>query len=87
MGAAIVVAAAALSFTKFLGLLSALAGACGTALLYFGSFAYEQLSYWGSPRLTESVNRRNHHRRQLQRLGLGFLMLSFILGGTSVLTG
>jgi hypothetical protein len=70
--------------TQIVGLLSALSGAVGTLLLFFGSFAYEQPPYYTNSELIGAMVKRNKRRRLRQQFGLGFLMLSFILAGFSV---
>jgi hypothetical protein len=70
--------------SKIVGLLSAISGAVGTLLLFFGSFAYEQPSYYANQKLIDDMVKRNKRRQLLQRTGLGLLMLSFVLGGASV---
>ncbi len=69
---------------QIVGLLSAASGAVGTLLLFFGSFAYEQPPYWMNDESIKAIAKRNKRRRLLQQSGLGFLMLSFILAGFSV---
>jgi hypothetical protein len=70
--------------TQIVGLLSAVSGAVGTLFLFFGSFAYEQFPYYANPELIAAVAKRNKKRQFRQRIGLGLLMLSFILAGFSV---
>jgi hypothetical protein len=70
--------------TQIIGLLSAVSGAVGTLFLFFGSFAYEQPSYYANQKLIDDMIKRNKRRQLLQRTGLGLLMLSFVLGGASV---
>jgi hypothetical protein len=70
--------------TQIVGLLSAISGAVGTLFLLFGSFAYEQLSPYVNSKIIGDMARRNRKRQLLQRIGLGFLMLSFVLAGFSV---
>jgi len=72
---------------KIVGLFSAALGAVGTLLLFFGSFAYEQPSVYFNQEMVDALRKRNKRRQRLQRAGLGFLMLSFILGGVSVIVG
>jgi hypothetical protein len=69
---------------KIVGLLSAISGAVGTPFLYRGSFAYEQPSFYANQQLLEEMGKRNKKRRQFQRIGLGLLMISFVLAGFSV---
>jgi hypothetical protein len=70
---------------QIVGLLSAVSGAVGTLFLFFGSFAYEQLSPYVNSKIIDDIARRNRKRQFRQRIGLGFLMLSFILAGLSVM--
>jgi hypothetical protein len=73
-----------LSASKVIGLLSALAGAVGTAMLYKGSFAFEAPAAYASPEFVAAMSKRNRNRQLLQRLGLALLTLSFVLAGTSI---
>ena len=66
------------------GLLSAVSGAVGTLFLFFGSFAYEQLSPYVNSKIIDDMAKRNKRRQLRQRIGLGLLMLSFVLAGFSV---
>jgi hypothetical protein len=70
--------------TQIVGLLSAISGAVGTLFLFFGSFAYEQPSAYMNAELIGDMVKRNKKRQFRQRIGLGFLMLSFVLAGFSV---
>jgi hypothetical protein len=69
---------------QIVGLLSAVSGAVGTLFLFFGSFAYEQLSPYTNPEIIRDLAKRNKRRQFRQRIGLGLLMLSFVLAGFSV---
>jgi hypothetical protein len=69
---------------QIVGLLSAVSGAVGTLFLFFGSFAYEQLSPYSNPEIIRDMAKRNQRRQFRQRIGLGLLMLSFVLAGFSV---
>jgi hypothetical protein len=69
---------------QIVGLLSAVSGAVGTLFLFFGSFAYEQLSPYSNPEIIRDMAKRNKRRQFRQRIGLGLLMLSFVLAGISV---
>ena len=69
---------------QIVGLLSAVSGAVGTLFLFFGSFAYEQLSPNTNPEIIRDMAERNKRRRFRQRIGLGLLMLSFVLAGFGV---
>jgi hypothetical protein len=79
--------ASAMTVAKVIGLLSAAAGAVGTLLLFFGSFAYEQPPAYFTKEMADGLRERNRRRQRLRRVGLGFLMLSFVLGGISVIVG
>jgi hypothetical protein len=72
------------TISHIVGLLSAVSGAVGTLFLFFGSFAYEQPSAYMSLQLIADMVKRNKKRQFRQRIGLGFLMLSFVLAGFSV---
>jgi hypothetical protein len=69
---------------QIVGLLSAVSGAVGTLFLFFGSFAYEQLPPYTNPEIIRDMAERNKRRQFRQRIGLGLLMLSFVLAGFSV---
>ena len=73
-----------MTISRIVGLLSAVTGAVGTLLLFFGGFAYEQPSYYANQKLIDAMVKRNKRRQLLQRTGLGLLMLSFVLAGFSV---
>jgi hypothetical protein len=70
---------------QVVGLLSAASGAVGTLFLFFGSFAYEQPSAYMNHEFIDAMVKRNKRRRLFQNMGLGFLMLSFVLAGLSVM--
>jgi hypothetical protein len=76
-----------MSIAKIFGLLSALAGAGGTLLLFFGSFSYEGFQPYHNQQTIAAQVERNKRRQLLQRWGLGFLLLSFVLAFFSVLFG
>ena len=69
---------------QIVGLLSAVSGAVGTLFLFFGSFAYEQLSPYTNPEIIRDIAKRNKRRQFRQGVGLGLLMLSFVLAGSNV---
>jgi hypothetical protein len=69
---------------KILGLLSAVLGAAGTILLFFGSFAYEAPTVYMNEELLANMIKRNKRRQFQQRSGLILLLLSFVLAGFSV---
>ncbi len=73
--------------TKILGLLSAVVGASGTLLLFFGSFAYEGFAPYYNKEIIDAQVKRNKRRQRLQRAGLLLLILSFVLAGLSVWFG
>jgi hypothetical protein len=67
-----------------LGLVSAVFGALGTISLFKGSFAFEQ-----PMALSNKLDRQERHIRNVrclvfQRIGLGFLLLSFVLQAVAV---
>jgi hypothetical protein len=70
--------------SKIIQLISAIAGAVGTGLLYKGSFAYEQPGGWMDDALLTRMTERNKHRQCMQRCGLFLLMVSFVLAGASL---
>jgi hypothetical protein len=74
------------SFTvgKGIQLAAAACGAVGTFLLYRGSFTFESPGFWVDEALLQEINARNRCRQRLQRVGLAFLMLSFLLGALSL---
>jgi len=71
---------------QFLTLTSAVFGAVGSALIFFGSHAFEPLagSVWGGP-IVDEANARTTERNRLrllkQRAGLICLMMAFVLQG------
>jgi hypothetical protein len=73
-----------LTIGKTIALASAVAGAIGTLLIYRGSFAFESPGFIVDDELMKKINARNRRRHILQRLGLGLLMISFVLAGISV---
>lgn len=67
------------------GLASAICGVAGTCFLYMGSFALIQPpGFLGSPEATRKVVAKNKQLRRLQRIGLGFLLIGFILQAVAV---
>jgi hypothetical protein len=74
-----------MSLLKALNILSAILGAIGTALLFKGSFAYEQMSYMDTEdfAITKGIARRNRWRRNFQNTGLALILASFVLAGIS----
>jgi hypothetical protein len=72
------------TLAKSLGIAAAIAGAIGTVLLYFGTFGFEAPAVWASKDFVDQMKARNRRRLFLQRVGLVFLMISFVLGGISV---
>ena len=73
---------------QFLTLTSALFGAFGTALMFFGSHALEPTegAVWGGPEVdayNAKVNARNQIRLLMQRTGLILLAIAFVLQGIS----
>ena len=55
-------------------------GAGGTACLYKGTFGFESFSPYANNKLIQEMSARNKRRLLMQRLGLGLLLLSFLLG-------
>ena len=72
-----------ISFTtgRIIQLAAAICGVIGTLLLYFGSFAYEAPAAWVDDAFIHATVKRNRRRQRLQRTGLSFLLVSFLLGG------
>jgi hypothetical protein len=66
---------------RALSLLSALAGIAGTIVLFNGSFAYETMMHWSSRDMASQMAQRNRRRKRLQQVGLGLLLVSFVLQG------
>jgi hypothetical protein len=66
---------------QIVGLLSAVSGAVGTLFLFFGSFAYEQLSPYTNPEIIRDMAKRNKRRQLRQRIGLGVAHAQFRFGG------
>ena len=74
---------------QYAGLGSATLGAIGTIILFFGSYSIQPLegASFGSDTLTEYNNRikaKNANRLLRQRIGLGFLCLSFTVQAAAV---
>jgi hypothetical protein len=63
---------------KVLDLVSALAGAGGTAFLYKGTFGFVALTPYSNNQMVADVNQGNKRRLLMQRIGLGLLMVSFV---------
>ncbi len=70
---------------KMLNIAAACAGASGTVLLYRGSFAYDQLTPLVSDDVLNQLRKANKDRQLRQKLGLGLILLGFIVGGFSEL--
>jgi hypothetical protein len=73
---------------QFLTFATALFGALGTALMFFGSHAFEPMegAVWGGPAVdafNEKVKARNRTRLLMQRSGLVLLGIAFIFQGIS----
>lgn len=70
-------------------LTSSVLGALGTALLFFGSFAFEPHagSYYGGPemqKINAAIAARNKIRKSTQKLGLILLGASFAVQAATV---
>jgi hypothetical protein len=65
---------------KLIQLLAAVCGVAGTVLLYFGTFGLEARPFYSDTDLLKKIEQR----RWRQRLGLEFLLISFVLGGIGV---
>jgi hypothetical protein len=69
---------------QYAGLFSAALGAIGTAFLFFNSYSLQPLEggIFGSDALTEynkSIKRKNASRLLQQKIGFGFLCVSFVI--------
>ncbi len=78
-----------MTWAQYAGLSSAALGVIGTIILFFGSYSVQPLegAPFGSDALTEYNNRikaKNASRLLRQRIGLGFLCLSFAVQAVSV---
>jgi hypothetical protein len=71
------------TLSRFIQIAAALCGAIGTVFLYFGSFAYEAPPVWMNEAILQQMNERNR-RQENERIGLSFLLLSFLLEASSV---
>jgi hypothetical protein len=87
VGAQLPLTSVSMSAAKIVGMLSAIFGAGGTLVLFFGSFSYEGFGQYENKQSIDAKIKRNERRQCLQRVGLGLLMLSFLLAGVSVLLG
>jgi hypothetical protein len=67
---------------KLIQLLAAACGVAGTVLLYLGSFGLEARP--SDTDLLKKMAERNEQRLWRQRLGLEFLLISFLSGGIGV---
>jgi len=79
-----------MTLVQSVGLSAAIFGAAGTAILFFNSYAFQPLqgAVFGSPSVTEANNHikaRNIQRRKWQLVGLGLLLLSFVIQGAASL--
>jgi zinc transporter ZupT len=79
-----------MTYAQGTGLSAAVLGAVGTMILFRSSYAFRPLEggIFGSPALTEYNNRikdENRRRHSWQRIGLGFLCLSFVVQAISSL--
>jgi hypothetical protein len=72
------------TLSKSVQIAAALCGAIGTVFLFFGSFAYEAPPAWMDEALVQQMSERNRRRQKMQRIGLSFLLLSFLLAASSV---
>lgn len=72
-----------------LTLASALFGAVGSILMFFGSYAFEpyRSSFWGTPEVAkfdQEVTQRNRVRHLRQRAGIICLLIAFVLQAGTV---
>jgi hypothetical protein len=73
-----------MTWAQYAGVGSAILGAIGTIILFFGSYALQPLEggVFGSDALTEyniRIRAKNAKRLRWQRVGLGFLCCSFLV--------
>jgi hypothetical protein len=69
-------------------LFSAIFGAIGSALIFFGSYAFEppRAAVWANQAMVDNDLKtvaRNHTRKLMQRCGIALLFIAFILQGVS----
>lgn len=64
---------------------SAIFGAAGAVVLFFGSYALEPNAAFGfaNPPEQARVDARNSRRVLVQRIGLGLILMAFVLQGVS----
>lgn len=77
-----------MNLAQYEGLASALMGLIGTVILFRSSYSLEPFEgmVWGGPEVTEhnrAVRVKNAKRSTWQRVGLGFLCLSFFIQALS----
>jgi small neutral amino acid transporter SnatA (MarC family) len=71
---------------KVLGLASAASGVLGTILLFLNTWGLQSIGTISVPHdVMTAVNAKNKRRWIWQRIGLVFLLLSFVLAAGSVL--
>ena len=68
---------------RWINLAAAALGAIGAIVLFNGRFAYESFSPWQSRdgKAVEAQTKRNLRRQLKQRIGLGLILVSFVLQG------
>ncbi len=76
-----------MTLAKELGLGSAASGTLGTLFLYFGTFGLQHVPLMASTTREDRmrIDARNRRRLILQRVGLAFLLISFVLAGATEL--
>jgi hypothetical protein len=78
-----------MTYAQYAGLFSAALGAIGTAFLFFSSYSLQPVEggVFGSDALTEYNNRikaKNVSRLLSQKIGFGFLCVSFVIQAVTV---
>jgi len=69
--------------SDILNLASAVSGAIGTLTLFFGRFSFESFPFYANNEMIEAMRKRNRRRSFMQRIGLLFILASFVLQGSS----
>jgi hypothetical protein len=68
---------------QILNFVSAVSGMIGTLILFKGSFAFESFPFYGDNEMIDAMAKRNRRRSLMQRIGLLFILVSFMLQGIS----
>jgi hypothetical protein len=74
-----------MTFPALLGLVSSAFGVLGTLMLFKGSYALEPFQgfSFGTDERTAKIQARNKQRIRLQRVGLSFILIGFLLSGVA----